>query len=113
MKLDELAQKISKVSFERVVQDLSRFLIEWKSNDETVEELKAWVERYLGNTWIEIDEEHEKIYQMWSEFRDEAISGIGGRSMIGRLYWFDLIERYDACAWLITSHTAIKVRSSS
>ena len=88
MNLDELAQKVSKVSSERVVQDLSRFLIEWKSNDETVEEL---------NTWIEIDEEHEKIYQMWSEFRDEAISGIGGRSMIGRLYWFDLIERYDAC----------------
>jgi uncharacterized membrane-anchored protein YjiN (DUF445 family) len=53
MNLDELAYEICKVSSEKVVQDLSKFLVNWKNNDETVEVLKDVIERYLGNTWIE------------------------------------------------------------
>jgi hypothetical protein len=34
---------------------------------------------------------------MWSLFRDEAISGIGGMTMNERLYAFSLSERFDAC----------------
>ena len=98
MNLDELSETISKVSSEKVVQDLSRFLVEWKDNEETAEELKDGIERYIGNTWIEKNEDHEKIYQMWSSFRDEAISGIGGMTMNERLYLFGLFERFDACA---------------
>ena len=97
MKLGELAYDISKVSSEKVVQDLSKFLIDWKSNDETVEELKDAIERYLSNAWIEKNEDHEKIYRMWSLFRDEAISGIGGLTMNERLYYFSLYDRFDAC----------------
>ena len=98
MNLDELSETISKVSSENVVQDLSRFLVEWKDNEETAEELKDGIERYIGNTWIEKNEDHEKICQMWSSFRDEAISGIGGMTMNERLYLFGLFERFDACA---------------
>ena len=98
MNLNELSEKITKVSSEKVVQDLSRFLVEWKDNEKTAEELNEEIERYLGNTWIENNEDHEKIYQMWSSFRDEAISDIGGLTMNERLYWFGLFERFDACA---------------
>jgi len=73
MNLDELAEEISKVSSEKIVKDLSRFLVQWKANDEAAEELKEGIERYLGNTWIERNEDHEKIYKTWSSFRDEAI----------------------------------------
>ena len=97
MNLDELSQEISKVSSEKVVQDLSRFLVEWKDSKETAEELKEGIERYIGNTWIEKNEDHLKIYRLWSEFREAAISGIGGMTMNERLYWFGLFNRYDAC----------------
>jgi aromatic ring hydroxylase len=97
MNLDALANEISKVSSEKVVRDLSRFFIEWKDNDESAEELKEEIEKYLGNTWIEENEDHEKIYRMWSVFRDEVISKIGGMTMNERLYAFGLFERFDAC----------------
>ena len=96
MNLDELSEEISKVSSEKVVQGLSRFLIEWKDNEETAEELKEGIERYIGNTWIEKNEVHSKIYHLWSSFRDEAISGIEGMTMNERLYWFGLFNRFDA-----------------
>ena len=50
MNMDELSEEIGKVSSEKIVQDLSRFLIEWKGSEETAEELKVGIERYLGNT---------------------------------------------------------------
>jgi len=97
MNLDELAKKISSVSSNKVVQDLSQILFVWKANDDTVEELKDSVERYLGNTWIASNEEYKKIYSMWSSFRDEFIAGIGGMTMNERLYYFGLLKRFDAC----------------
>jgi hypothetical protein len=97
MNVDELADAIRKVSSEEVVQKLSRFMVEWKNNDETAEDLKERIERYIGNTWIERNEDHKKVYQLWASFRDEAISGIGGMTMNERLYQFGLFERFDAC----------------
>jgi len=98
MNLDELSEEIGKISSEKIVQDLSRFLVEWKDSEETAEELKEGIERYLVNTWIEKNEDHSIIYQLWSSFRDEAISGIGGMTMNERLYFFGLFGRFDACA---------------
>ena len=97
MNLDELAEAIRKISSEEVVQKLSRLLVEWKSNDETVEVLKERIERYIGNTWIESNEDHEKIYHMWASFRDEVISEVRGMTMNERLYQFGLFDRFDAC----------------
>ena len=95
MNLDEIAEEIAKVSSERIVQDLSKFLIEWKENEETAEQLREGIERYLGNTWIEKDEDYSKIYRMWASFKDEAILGIGGMTMNERLYWFGLFDKFD------------------
>jgi len=59
--------------------------------------LKEGFERYIGNSWIENNDTHETIYHMWSSFRDEAITGIGGMTMNERLYYFGLFERFDDC----------------
>jgi hypothetical protein len=96
MNLDDLLEDIAKVSSEKVVQDLSRFLVAWKESEETAEQLRQRVERYFGNTWVEKDEDRSKIYRLWASFRDEAIAGIGGMTMNERLYWSGLINRYDA-----------------
>lgn len=98
MNLDELSSEIRKVSQESVVQELSRHLVEWKDNNETAEELKATIERYIGNSWIEKNEDHETSYKLWSSFRDEAIKGIGGMTMNERLYHFSLFDHFDSCA---------------
>lgn len=97
MNLDELSEAIGQISSEEVVQQLSRLLVDWKNDDKTVEDLKKAVERYLGNTWIESREDYENIYRMWSTFRDQTISGIGGMTMNERLYHFGLFERFDGC----------------
>lgn len=95
MNIDELADEISKVSSEKIIQDLARLLIEWKSNKETAEELKDSIERYISNTWIEKDEDHSKVYKLWSAFKNDAIVGIGGMTMNERLYLFGLMSRFD------------------
>ena len=95
--LDELADQIGATSGEAVVQRLSAILRGWKSDDTTAEELRETVERYIGNTWIASTSDHEHIYGLWSEFRDNAIAGIGGMTMNERLYWFGLFPRYEAC----------------
>ena len=97
MNLDELVQRIREVSDEKVVQGLADLLVSWKHDQCTAEELRQNVERYIGNSWIEKDADHTKIYRMWSSFRDQAISGIGGMTMNERLYLFGLSGRYDAC----------------
>jgi phosphoribosylformylglycinamidine (FGAM) synthase PurS component len=96
MNLDELAEEINNIPSEKVVHDLYRILIEWKNSEESAEELKEGIERYLGNTWIESKADHEKIYRMWLSFRDEVIANIGGMTMNERLYWFGLFERFEA-----------------
>ena len=97
MNIDELAKKIRSVSGEKGVQRLADILIEWKSDNQTTEDLNDTIERYIGNSWFEKDEDHSKIYKMWSLFRDKAILGIGGMTMNERLYWFGLFDEFDAC----------------
>lgn len=97
MDLDELAQRISAASADPVVQQLSKILRDWKSDDRTVEHLREAVERYFGNSWIDSTSDHEAVYGLWSTFRDEAIAPIGGMTMNERLFWFSLFPSFDAC----------------
>lgn len=97
MTIDELAQNIRSVSKEYQVQRLADLLYEWKINDQTVEELSGTIERYVGHSWFADKDDHNRIYELWSTFRDNAISGIGGMTMNERLYWFGLIDDFDAC----------------
>ena len=95
MNLDELIKNIRNVSKEDVVQKLADYLQDWKTGEKNVIDLSAGVERFLGNVWIEKDEDFEKINEMWSNFKDTAIGGIGGMTMNERLYWFGLFNHFD------------------
>ena len=95
MNIDELTKNIRKVSSEKNVQELAEFIQKWKTDEQNAFGLKESVERYLGNAWIVKKTDFEKVYGMWSEFRDSAINGIGGMTMNERLYWFGLFELFE------------------
>ena len=97
MNLDELANAIRNVSDQSDVQRLADLFREWKYSKETVVDLNDTIERFIGNSWFEKDEDHHEIYKMWLKFRNEAILGIGGMTMNERLYWFGLVDEFDAC----------------
>ena len=96
MNLDELTKNIRKVSKEETVQKLADNLQGWKTDYRNAVELRDNVERFLGNTWIEKQTDFDKVYEMWSEFRNSAIDGIGGMTMNERLYWFGLFDSFDS-----------------
>jgi hypothetical protein len=95
MNLDELIKNIRKVSKKDVVQKLADHISDWKSDEKNAVDLRESVERFLGNTWIEKRSDFDKVYEMWTEFRNAAIDGIGGMTMNERLYWFGLFDLYD------------------
>lgn len=97
MTLDKLTKRILEVSTDPVVQKLSDVLLDWKTDDSTVEELRTRVERYIGNSWIMDAENHTRVYGLWSAFQDDAISGIDDMTMNERLYCFSLFERFESC----------------
>ena len=95
LNIDELAKSIQALSSEKVVQSLGDLLCAWKDDVSTVEELNSRVERYIGNIWIESGEIHNKIYGLWSTFRNEVILHIDGMTMNERLFCFGLFNRFD------------------
>lgn len=97
MTIDELAQNIRFISKENQVQRFADLLYDWKRNDQTVEKLSITIDRYIGHSWIEDNDSHRRIFNLWSSFRDNVISGIGGMTMNERLYCFGLIDDFDAC----------------
>ena len=95
MNLDELTKNIRKVSKSEIVQKLADHISDWKTDKQNAVDLRESVERFLGNTWIDQRTEFDKVYGMWTEFRNVAIDGIGGMTMNERLYWFGLFELFD------------------
>lgn len=95
MDLDALANAIRQTSSDLVALKLSELLVNWKHDKSTATELERDVERYIGNTWIANTAEHERIYSLWSQFRDDAIHGIGGMTMNERLYCFNLFSSWE------------------
>ena len=95
MNIDELTNNIRKISSEKNIQELADLIQNWKSDEKNAVELSESVERYFGNAWIDKKADFEKVYGMWSEFRDFAINGIGRMTMNERLYLFGLFDLYD------------------
>ena len=95
MTLDELADAIAGTSNEPAVQRLSTLILDWKNDDTTVQDLRSRVERFIGNTWVNRDEDHKSIYAAWSNFAASEISSIQGMTMNERLYAFCLVQRFD------------------
>ncbi|AUC79942.1 hypothetical protein CW736_11465 [Nonlabens sp. MB-3u-79] len=95
MNIDELTNRIRKVSSEKNVQNLAELIQQWKTNDKNAIELKKNIERYFENELIDKKSDFEKVYGMWTDFRDSAIHGIGGMTMNERLYLFGLVNLFD------------------
>jgi len=97
MNYDEYINELNKYSDDKAVSKLAQLLDDWKSDNKTVMDLAETTERYFGNCWIDNEDIHSKLYQLWSDFRKEAIEGIVGMTMNERLYWFGLFEIFDRC----------------
>lgn len=95
--LDTLANKIQSVSDDPVIQKLASELANWKQRNDNVKQLESTVEKFIGTTWISRNEEHEQVYQLWSNFRDENIRTIHGMTMNERLFVFGLLDHFDKC----------------
>jgi hypothetical protein len=94
MNLDELIQSIGRVSGEKALKELARQIEAWKKDDRDVTELETTVERFFGDIWLFVEEDHSKAHEFWAAFRDDAIRRIGGMTMNERLYLFGLSERF-------------------
>ncbi len=97
MDLDSLVVKIKNVSNDLVIQSIADKLQNWKEDDTTIKELNVNIDRHIGHSWIQKDDEHEVVYDLWSSFRDNEINDIDGMTMNERLYTFNLMESYESC----------------
>jgi hypothetical protein len=98
MTIDDLIAAVERTSPDPVVQGLAKLLASWKTDDTNVEQLIDDVERYVGNTWVQRDSDHEKMYGLWRAFRQEVAEQVGGMTMNERLYLFGLLSAFDAAS---------------
>lgn len=112
MNIDDLTSAIECISTTQDVKGLVSILRNWKRNDENVVTLEKSVERYIGHVWFESDLVHNKIYSLWTRFRDEAIHSSGGMTMNERLHRFGLFERFDGAGQLDQDAIYAKVCAS-
>jgi hypothetical protein len=96
MNLDELEEKIRAISSDPEIRGVANQLTAWKDNLATVHDLALAMERYIGNIWISSSQDHDRVYALWSAFRQESIEAIRGMTMNERLFSFGLLERFDA-----------------
>jgi hypothetical protein len=97
MNLDELTKSIKSSTSDKLADDLAYWIEEWKQDDRTVEQLVRMVEKFFGNVWFEKEEDNKTCYNLWKEFRENRIEGLGGMTINERLYIFGLFDRYDSC----------------
>lgn len=96
MNLDQLATEIERLSPDKNGRGLAMALRNWKTDSTDLNALAVLGERYIGHAWFESDATHNAVYKLWSSFRVEVISSVGGMTMNERLYYFGLFERFDA-----------------
>ncbi|KQY51934.1 hypothetical protein [Lysobacter sp. Root494] len=96
MNLDELVEKIRAISADPEIRGVANQLTAWKDSSATADDLAMAMERYIGNIWIGSNQEHDRVYALWSAFRQGSIEVIRGMTMNERLYSFGLLERFDA-----------------
>lgn len=95
MDLDQLATAIAQTSNGPAAMQLSALLSDWKTDGTNVKELEGTVERFISSLGASPAVEHAKAADLWTQFRDETISRIGGMTMNERLYSFSLFPRWD------------------
>ena len=96
MTLRELLAALPEASSDRAVRGLIDLLEQWRENADTAEDLYRTAEKYIGNTWLPSDAEHEAVYALWSAFKNQCIAGRGGMTINERLHCFDLFDAWDS-----------------
>ena len=69
-------------------------LSRWREDDSTAEDLVSNLDRTLGHIWFSTNEDHATVALMIARLRD-TIAAIGGMTMNERLFYFDLMDRWD------------------
>ena len=95
MNLPELLLALRAASKDSVVVDLGDQIERWRLNNDTTDELRHTVERFIGYSWIASANEHSAVYALWSSFRDENIDRRTEMPVNARLDAFDLLGRYN------------------
>ena len=95
MNIDELIVNLTSISNIKFVHELNKWIIDWKSSSKDVNGLKDMVEKFYGNSWIDDQDVFQKLYELWTNFKLEAIDGIKGMTMNERLYYFSLVEIFE------------------
>jgi len=59
MTIDQLREKITSTTKDKLAKDLSHWIDEWKKDDRTVDQLTSMVEKFFGTVWFENEEDHK------------------------------------------------------
>lgn len=94
MNIDELIQLYENES-NPIVKEIAIIIKDWKLSDKDIDYLVYVTDKYFGNTWIEEGKEYDRIYRIWTDFKNTEIVGIPGMTMNERLWIFGLIDRFD------------------
>lgn len=97
MNYDEFVNEVQKYDSDVDIAKLLRVLQYWKFNGENMVQLQSTIERLFRHSWIESDETHNHLYNLWSPFNTSAIGSIDGMTMNERLFWFGLFDQFDSC----------------
>ena len=94
MNLDELVNSLPKSEF-KLKQSLSDWINEWKSNEEDVNNLENFLEKWHGNVWFENESISNQFYKNLCEFKTNTIQNISSMTMNERLDCFCLFDKWD------------------
>jgi len=92
MNLHELIESISEAKLKK---NLLRWVNEWKSNEQDIDQLAYMIGKWHGNTWFENTLESNNFYTRFQAFRSSSIDQIEGLTVNERLYLFGLFEQWD------------------
>jgi hypothetical protein len=66
----------------------------WSEDGSTAEDLVKDLDRTLGHIWFSTNEDHATVALIIARLRD-TVAAIGGMTMNERLFFFDLLDRWD------------------
>lgn len=92
MSIDELVNSINE---SKLREQLAKWVIKWKSDDNDIHVLYEMVVKWHGNTWFKDEVESNQFYANLQAFKAQAIDNIGGLTVNERLFLFGLFNEWD------------------
>ncbi|WP_406829125.1 hypothetical protein [Microbulbifer sp. ARAS458-1] len=93
MNLDELVNSVPETELK---ESLSRWVGEWKQDDQDIEGLAYLIEKWHGNFWFQDKDSYNKFHSEFQNFKNAAVDNISGLTFNERLYWFGLFEAWES-----------------